>query len=220
MARPYPQKYLTADNKGTYIYSNWLVNDATAAWTVWTTGNTTVNATQPWAYWTGNITAAANTIWLDWAEATGDRVIRTVGNQPAPVPRTPEQIQADEDRARVARAEREERMAKDRADHEQAVQRAETLLHAHLSVRQRRSLRARNAFRVRGQSGRWYEITRGHHNNTFGLDGKGKRVEQLCVYATGGVPEADCMLAQALHIEVNEEQLRRVAHITPFVVAV
>jgi hypothetical protein len=34
------------------------------------------------------------------------------------------------------------------------------------------------------------------------------------VYATGGVPVADCMLAQKLHIEANEENFRQVAHIT------
>lgn len=165
----------------------------------------------PWANWTtGSLTTAAT--WGYWNDAVGQTVdlIRTTLAE-----RTPEQVQADADRARVAQAQREERLARERADREQAVQRAETLLHAHLTTRQRRSLRERNRFRVRGQSGRWYEIVRGHHANTFGLDSKGRRVESLCVYATGGVPEADCMLAQALHLEVNEEHLRRVAHITP-----
>lgn len=67
----------------------------------------------------------------------------------------------------------------------------------------------------RFESGRWYEIERGHHANVFGLGARGKRTETLCVYPTGAVPEADAMLAQKLYLEANEERLRQVAHITP-----
>ncbi|HXJ31373.1 MAG TPA: hypothetical protein VNG35_12080, partial [Gemmatimonadales bacterium] len=79
----------------------------------------------------------------------------------------------------------------------------------------RRSLAARNSFRVRTRSGRRYEIQRGHHANVYELDAQNKRRDHLCVYPVGGLPEADCMLAQKLWLEANEEVLRSVAVITP-----
>lgn len=110
-------------------------------------------------------------------------------------------------------------MARERADREEAVQRAETLLHQNLTRHQRRTLRGRGRFFVRSEHGRRYEIERGHHANVYEVDPRGRRVNRLCVYATGGVPEADCMLAQKLMLQADEERLRRVANITPVRVA-
>jgi len=200
---------------GTYdtVWNGWVNVASTAATTttVWgnwnnaTTTNATVTTIGPWIYWAdAGTTATANVTWANW---NGDLYV-------APK-RTPEQIAADEERARVARAEWEERQARERADREQAVQRAETLLHEHLNDRQRRALKVRGVFRVQAMSGRWYEVGRGHHGKLTELGRRGKPVNRLCVYAVGGLPDADQMLAQKLYLESAEEALRKVAYITP-----
>lgn len=193
-------------------------NTTSDAWSAWV-DDPSATATTTWRYWiTGS--ATANYYWLNWNR--GGTTLTTGGatevgyafvQQPAPV--SAEEAAAAADRARVMRAEADERMARQQADHLAAVQRAETLLHEHLTIRQRRSLKANGQFRVRTPSGRCYEIGRGHHANVFQLNADGKRTHRLCVYPEGGLPEADCMLAQKLHLEANEEQLRQVAHITP-----
>lgn len=179
---------------------------------------TTTNGLNPWTNWvaTSATTTTTTLVWDAWNTPTTG----TVWQQwqiTAPQWRqaTPEELEQQ----RVLRAQAEERMAQERADREQAVQRAETLLHEQLRPGQRRMLRLRNHFYVRSQHGRRYEINRGHHGNVYEVDGKGKRVARLCVYATGGVPEGDCMLAQKLHIEYDEDHFRRVANITPMVAA-
>lgn len=196
---------------GDVIYSGWIDGTATTTNVVWRTWNSTaVTAAtaigQPWVHWTGTFTTSANTTaanWITWTDG-----------YTTPVQRTPEELAADAERARIAAAEREERQARERADREQAVQRAETLLHAHLNDRQRRALKAHGRFRVKSMSGRWYEIGRGHHGQLKELGPRGKPVNHLCVYATGGLPDADQMLAQKLYLESAEDNLRKVAYVT------
>lgn len=183
---------------------------ANVIWASWNTASTTtlISNNTTWGYWTTGGTTVSNSsniVWDNWA------IQPIIATYPV---RTPEEIEADEAKARVARAEYEERAAKQRTDAAQAVQKAETLLHAHLNERQRRYLAAHGVFRVKAKSGRWYEIGRGHHGKLKELNAEGKPVNSLCVYATGGCPEADQMLAQKLYLEAAEEELRRVAYIT------
>jgi hypothetical protein len=192
-----------------WVDAGTTASTTTATWTNWTTSTNTTNTTAPWAYWTTNSTANVNMVWGPW-------VVAKNGSLPQ---RTPEQIAAAEDAARIAQAQYEERLAQQRADAAEAVKRAETLLHDHLNDRQRRALRTRGAFRVKGESGRWYEVGRGHHGKLTELGRRGKPVSRLCVYATGGCPEADQMLAQKLYLETAEEVLRKAAYITPLAVA-
>jgi len=168
-------------------------------WIVWNQTGTATTTIDQWQYWN-------STTGVGWTTGSG---YSRLNYKPREL--TPEELEAQ----RVAAAQREEQAAKIRADREQAVQRAETLLHAHLSPAQRKQLAHNGRFKMRSQEGRLYEIRRGHHGNIVRLDDGGKEIEKLCVYATGGVPEADCMLAQKLYLEMNEAQLRRVAHITP-----
>lgn len=187
-------------------------------WSYWNTPTTanTITITDPWPYWNIATTAGGTTqaiqigqdAWPAWFNTSWAGTIWEDR-------RTPEQKVADEEAMRVRRAQAEERAARDRADREAAVQRAETLLHANITPHQRRMLRRHNRFYVRSQHGNRYLIERGHHQNVFKVDEGGKKLERLCVYATGGVPEGDCMLAQKFHLESNEDAFRRVAHITP-----
>lgn len=200
-----------------YVWGNWVADATTngtingTAWSYWNNVGTTAVTTlgNPWVYWVAG-TAATTTINTNATWDTWNINVTYVAPE-----RTPEQIAADEYRARVARAECEERQARERVDREQAVQRAETLLHEHLNDRQRRALRAHGAFRVKAASGRWYKVGRGHHGQLTELGPRGKAVNRLCVYATGGCPEADQMLAQKLYLETAEDVLRKAANITP-----
>lgn len=194
------------------IFQGWIDGGtATTTNVVWGNWNSTAATTAgsgPWTYWLSGNSTTANTTYVVW---------QTWNTIPLAQPpqRTPEQIAADADRARIAAADWEERQARERADREEAVQRAETLLHAHLNDRQRRALKAHGQFRVKSMSGRWYRIRRGHHGQLTELGSRGKPVNRLCVYAQGGLPDADQMLAQKLFLESAEETLRKVAHVTP-----
>lgn len=202
--------YLTTYGEYGYFpsyYTGTSSTSVTPIWNAWTTSTASTTTGTVWGNWTS--TAATTTmpqiIWNQWQNQWTRQLYE------APPKLTEEQEAAQ----RVARAQAEEAAAKRRADAAEAVQRAETLLHENLRPGQRRMLRERRRFYVRSQHGRRYEIERGHHANVWEVDGKGKRLSRLCVYAIGGVPEGDQMLAQKLHIENNEENFRRTAHITP-----
>lgn len=60
---------------------------------------------------------------------------------------------------------------------------------------------------------RTYRIRKGMHGNIDVIEDD-TIVERLCVYAQGGVPAADNMLAQKLLLETDEEHLRARANIT------
>lgn len=61
---------------------------------------------------------------------------------------------------------------------------------------------------------RKYRIRKGMHGNIDLLDGEDRVVERLCVFAKGGVPPQDNMLAQKLVLETDEAHLRERANIT------
>lgn len=165
-------------------------------WQVWTTSNATTMTGAAWDYWVTTALGTTNTL--------------TGTYRPDPL---------TEDQLRQQRAQWEERQARERADREEAVKRAETLLHGALTRHQRQMLKSRRRFYVRSQHGRRYEIERGHHANVYEVDRRGRRLARLCIYTTGGTPEGDCMLAQKLHLQSNEDEFRRVAHITRLVAA-
>jgi len=189
-------------------FPTYYASSSTSTWTTtWNAWNYTSTGTT-WGNWT---TTAATTnfpqvVWNQW--------VNDVLRDPY---QFHQQTEAEEEAQRVRNAQLEERAAKHRADAAQAVERAETLLHENLRPGQRRMLRERRRFYVRSQRGRRYEIERGHHANVWEVDGSGKRLNRLCVYPTGGLPEADCMLGQKLHLEYDEDRFRQVAHITPVV---
>lgn len=93
-----------------------------------------------------------------------------------------------------------------------AKERAEKLLQSALSPEQREELKIRGFFHCRSKVGIFYRIYRGSHGNVRRLNHTGKEIERLCVQPSY-VPESDCMLAQKLHIENDEQGFRRTANI-------
>jgi len=93
-----------------------------------------------------------------------------------------------------------------------ALKRSYDLLFRHLTDEQKNMLESENRFLIEVKSGKIYEIRRGMHQNIYRLDDQGRPVEQLCCLPQGQVPEGDVMLAQMLHLMVNEEGFRKVAN--------
>jgi hypothetical protein len=93
-----------------------------------------------------------------------------------------------------------------------ALKRSYDLLFRHLTDEQKTMLESENRFLIEVKSGKIYEIRRGIHQNIYRLDDQGHPVEQLCCLPQGQVPEGDVMLAQMLHLMVNEEGFRKVAN--------
>lgn len=99
----------------------------------------------------------------------------------------------------------------------EAEKRAEELLDAALTKRQRRQLRTHRYFTVESKtSKRRYRIHagKGRHGNIEEVDEAGRSVRQLCCAPTGKIPEADALLGQKLYLEHAEEEFRRTANIT------
>ena len=120
---------------------------------------------------------------------------------------------AREEAARVATAERQVVEAARQERRALAKDRSYALLHRHLTDEQLAMLENESRFLIEVNSGKVYEIRRGIHQNIYLLNGEGRITEQLCAAPRGGVPEGDAMLAQMLHLMVNEEEFRRVANI-------
>ena len=97
-----------------------------------TTGSSTVLTT--WHAWNTNTTTAAITTnaWTNWTTTAITTTLPTAIWGTWVDNRTPEQRAADEEARRVAMAQAEEAAALRRADAEQAVQSAETLLHENM----------------------------------------------------------------------------------------
>jgi hypothetical protein len=127
---------------------------------------------------------------------------------------------AEEHRQWEARApERAAALARQAAEHQArqealktALKRSYDLLFRHLTDDQKNMLESENRFLIEVKSGKIYEIRRGMHQNIYRLDGQGRPVEQLCCLPQGQVPEGDVMLAQMLHLMVDEEGFRKVAN--------
>jgi len=150
-----------------------------------TTGDT-------WYVWCDNGTAAtATATWTYWSSSTVSNVSYAPYRAPA---ETDEQREARE----TAQAERV-------AEAQAAVARAEELLLANLSRRQRTEYRRCQQFHVRGPSGCRYRIERKRVANIVLLHRDGSPSERLCVHPIEGVPDEDTMLAQKLWIEGGME---------------
>lgn len=92
-----------------------------------------------------------------------------------------------------------------------AVRRAEKLLDAHLTHKQRRELKKKKLFHVRGQDGNLYQITHYGHQNVFQIEG-GRRIRQFCAVSSGQVPIADLLLAQKFLIESDIAHFLKIAN--------
>lgn len=112
----------------------------------------------------------------------------------------------------------DETEAEDETEIDEARERADRLLQEGLSRRQRRELRRARRFTVYNRrSRRRYRIIAGmgKHGNIEEIDADGSVVNEICAAPAGALPEGDYLLAQKLHLELNEEEFRQAANITP-----
>lgn len=94
-----------------------------------------------------------------------------------------------------------------------AEERAMALFREHLTPEQRKSYDERASFEVRGgTTGRRYRIQHGRQMNIAVLDDQGRAVQGLCFVPEGALPTGDCMLAQKLALELDEERALAVAN--------
>lgn len=93
-----------------------------------------------------------------------------------------------------------------------AKEKAEKLLQSALAPEQQEELKSKGFFHCKSNKGNLYRIYRGSHGNVKRVV-NGKEIERLCIQPHY-VPEGDCMLAQKLHIEFNEDAFRQTANIS------
>lgn len=94
-----------------------------------------------------------------------------------------------------------------------ATERANELLHAHLTDAQRSDLARDGFFFVDSLRGNKYRIRRGRVGNVDAMHQCGEKVShRLCAHPQLYVPDGDTMLAQKLMLEHNEDEFLRLAN--------
>jgi hypothetical protein len=203
-------------------------------WTIWTSlltntisvTSTTTNTNMIWTAWhqqlqqaiETNITSTASTligqplnqttgnlltasIWGAWTTT-----LTTLQNA------TREQVEAAQ---RLAQAQQAEQV-RTQASRNEALDRAEKLLHKVLNPKQREELKEKNFFTLEtfSKSGerRLYRIRRGRSGNVEQVDEAGNRIKRLCAHPIEAVPDADTMVGQKLWLEGAEEEFLRIAN--------
>jgi len=187
-------------------------------------------ATNVWPYWNDkfryvavqSLTSAVSTTintWVSWnyhqemAATITNGVVST-----APIPESAlQRLREEAENAKRQREIEQQRIREENfritADRIRAKEKAEKLLQSALTPNQQEDLKVKGFFHCRSKIGRIYRIYRGSHGNVIRMGDNGKEIERLCVQPAY-VPEGDCMLAQKLHIEHNEDEFRRTANIT------
>ncbi len=125
------------------------------------------------------------------------------------------QLAAEERRVQQQR-EYERRVEEERVKRVAAEKKAYDLMMTYLTPEQRDEYERLQRFHVISSNGKTYRIKKGSHGNIELLeeiDGKKRPVESLCVQPKGQLPCYDSMLAQKLHLETDEDEVRRVANI-------
>lgn len=192
----------------------------------WTTNNTTCGTyynQNIWDTWTGTgVTSSTvvptctnpewygsvynNGIWQNWNTANK---VQSVFLALAVSPEAMKRQEEDSKRRALCSANR---LRSQRLRKKIAEKAAEGLLLSTLNEEQREEyMRLQRFHLIVGD--RKYRIRKGMHGNIDVIEDN-NIVERLCVYAQGGVPEQDNMLAQKLILETDEEHLRQTANIT------
>ncbi len=165
---------------------------------------TPTTATTTDAIWSGWVTAGTGT-------GTGTVSVITWGQWATQVHETQEQRRAREERDVKMRAE----LAAQEKRRVHAKLRARKLLVDHLDAEQRKSYEEKGHFYLLTRSGKKYRIDQGTHGNVKLVDvTKNSLLGSYCIQPSG-VPDEDAMLAQKLHLEMNEEEFLRVANFRP-----
>lgn len=193
--------------------TNVISSETVGSWAVW---NDKMRRVTEQAIYRA-VTATTTNSWIQWN--TNWRLVNETSNgivSARAMPETPEQtLRRQRERDDIRAANERQIQAYTVADRERiaAKEKAEKLLQSALDAEQREELRSKGFFHCKSGVGNRYRIYRGSHGNVKLLNQSGKEVEKLCVQPHY-VPEGDCMLAQKLHIEHNEEDFRRTANIT------
>jgi len=159
------------------------------------TSSASVDSASAWIAWSGtdSVTTESATTWSVWIQGTVDTY-------------TP-LSEAELDRQKAERDQRDK-------ERQEANERAEALLLAHLTPDQRETLERMRHFVVQSERGRVYHLRRGRLANVDEMD-KDRVVAQYCIHPSiCNIPEADSLLAQKLMLEMNEEQFLRIANRT------
>jgi hypothetical protein len=195
MAGAYANDYVWCDWNSAYSTCNSSCVTSSSTSIVWTIWNTAYDATA-----TGSVTCT-DTVWTYWNEGYPARAVDPVALE-------------------AARLEQERALAQEIARRQAAVflrdeadKRAEALLAAHLTPRQREQYREHRYFEVITRTGR-YRLAHGWAGNVHRVDDQDRLVERFCIHPARVVPYADNLLAQKLMLETDEERFLRVANKT------
>lgn len=169
--------------------------DVHTVWLSWNTTATsaiTVNSNQVWTSWIVNTTASTSQ-WSNWNTIVHETQEQRRAREEAHVRAMAEQKKAEEHRARAKR-------------------RARKLLVDHLDEVQRESYEKKGFFYLYTASGKKYRIDQGTHGNVKLIEEKENKILGSYCIQPADVPDEDAMLAQKLHLEMNEEEFLRVAN--------
>ncbi len=211
----------TVTNTGTTVslgYGTGTANTVTnsCTWQLW--NSKTENMLRQQLIQAANYLAEYQQTWVTWN--TDHLVANQIANNAGVVqvqvvaapPPTPEQ-QAALERVRVEEQRRwQEDQRRIEAEKNEAKEKAYKLLDSALDNQQREELKTKGFFHCRSKQGNLYRIYRGSHGNVKKVVNN-KEVEKYCIQPHY-VPEGDCMLAQKLHIENDEDSFIRTANIT------
>ena len=188
---------------------SWTTNTSSLWWPRWvanscvTTGTCT-NASHYWQSWVSATASSCNhNPWPAWQARVSFQSAPRVQHVSSPEER--EQARLHQEEAVRRQKEREAALRK-------IAERAEALLCGNLTKAQIEQLTRSGKFLVETKSGRIYEIRRGQQHNVFLLGPDGQPIEEFCAHPSGGLPDADAMLAQKLVLETDEEHFCRIAN--------
>jgi len=177
-------------------------------WMTTTANSCTTDVNETWITWsTSSTTTISTDVWINWTS--------TAYTSSAYSDRTPKQAAEDEQRRLERVAREQERIAKELAEREAAVKRAEELLIGALKPEQLAEYKEKKHFTVVGRSGGRYRIRHGRVANVDVIDREGFVIHRLCAHPIETVPNHDTMLAQKLHLEHLEEDFLKIANRHP-----
>jgi hypothetical protein len=198
------------DAMNKFVWRYWVEEQRT--WTATSSATCNYVDVDVWGQWTR--TSATTTYARAWAKWTDDidtyrhaRPVR-VRHVPPPPP-TPEELARQQALRDAEEAARKARVAVI----EFAKEKSHKLLLSILDPKQQEELKTKGHFHCKSKKGVLYRIYTGTHGNVKRLDDRGKEIESLCIQPDN-VPVYDAMLAQKLHIELNEDEFRKTANIT------
>lgn len=199
--------------------TTYLTAAASNTWIKWCTSNTvtctSISSTAIWVDWcdstsSTSITTLGRRRRLSWTSNTDDEVVAYAPTRP-PCPPISEEERARHERDMQAARER---MAAEQQRIREADERAQQCLLDNLNEEQRKTWLDKGHFIVHGRSGRRYRVRRFAPGNIDEINRKGFISTRLCVHSYG-IPNADNILAQKLHLESNEEEVMRIANRHP-----